>query len=170
PLTSSAQTAHGTVGGPEVIVPAATRGSSASPPESLFSVHLSSALAFFRHGPALFGPEVSRIWGALVFLPTASHTKPPSTVPCVSGGGTTAFAANTRSLVTPNLPLLISYQTAHGTASLVPVKAMSGSIPSRVGSTLSYGSTRLAIDERSTPTCCQQKPASGAPTAGFVPG
>src|SRR3989441_10716396 len=67
-----------------------------------------------------------------------------------------------------------SYQTTQATVSSLPVKAMSGSTPERVGSTLSVGSP-LSSDvgesgsSRSRPTCCQQKPFSLFPPAGFVP-
>src|SRR5436309_3674981 len=67
-----------------------------------------------------------------------------------------------------------SYQTTQATVSSLPVKAMSGSTPERVGSTLSVGSP-LSSDvgelgsSRSRPTCCQQKPFSLFSPAGNVP-
>src|SRR6058998_2647626 len=67
-----------------------------------------------------------------------------------------------------------SYQTTQATVSPLPVKAMSGSTPERVGSMLSVGSP-VSSDlgevgsSRSRPTCCQQKPFSLFPPAGFVP-
>src|SRR3989475_1023887 len=67
-----------------------------------------------------------------------------------------------------------SYQTTQATVSLLPVKAMSGSTPERVGSMLSVGSPGASgVGEfgssRSRPTCCQQKPFSLFLPAGFVP-
>ena len=51
----------------------------------------------------------------------------------------------------------------------MPVKAMSGSIPPLLGSTFNDGSSGASTGVRSTPTCCQQKPPTGAPPAGLVP-
>src|SRR3989442_137453 len=67
-----------------------------------------------------------------------------------------------------------SYQTTQATVSSLPVKAMSGWTPERVGSMLSVGSPLSSgVGEsgssRSRPTCCQQKPFSLFPPAGFVP-
>ena len=47
----------------------------------LLIVHLFSAGFEARQGPAWLAPEVSRSWPPLVWLPTASQAKPPSTVP-----------------------------------------------------------------------------------------
>ena len=97
-------------------------------------------------------------------MPTAVQLNPPSTVPVggVVALGAVALAANTISLLFSPAPLAFcSYQTTHGTESFGPVNAMSGSIPSRVRSTFSDGSP----PRRSTPTCCQQNPPTGA-TAG----
>ena len=74
------------------------------------------------------------VWPA-VPRPTATYLKPPSAVPG------TALAANTCSLPRRPMPLAFcSYQTTHGTVSVLPVKAKSGSMPSRVGSMFSVGS------------------------------
>src|SRR5690242_20507825 len=160
PETSS-HTTHGTVGLAGFIVPAATRGSSASLVGSKFSAH---ACSESRLAPQVL--VVSSTPWAL--LPTATKLKPPSTVPV--GGvvtlGATALAANTislpPSLLGPVVPVpFCSYHTTHGTESLLPVKAMSGSTPSRVVSTFSDGSA----PSRSTPTCWKQKP----PIAGMSP-
>src|SRR4051812_3932054 len=66
-----------------------------------------------------------------------------------------------------------SYQTTHGTVSFLPVKAKSGSTPSRVGSMLSVGSP--VADEagsagltRLTPVCCQQKELTLVPPPGAL--
>ena len=77
------------------------------------------------------------------------------------------LAANTISLFwRPLIDVLsFSYHTTHGTLSLAPVNAMSGSTPLRVGSTLRLGSTRPG-PTRGMPVCCQQKP----PIAGYVAG
>jgi hypothetical protein len=77
------------------------------------------------------------------------------------------LAAKTCSLSLPSAPGSVSYQTTHGTLSSVPVKAMSGSIPLRVVSTLRLGSALPFT--RSTPVCWKQKPPSGAPPEGLVP-
>ncbi len=67
-----------------------------------------------------------------------------------------------------------SYQTTHATVSFGPVKAMSGSTPERVGSTLSVGSP-VASEvgslgfSRPSPTSCQQNPFRLIPPAGLVP-
>src|SRR4051812_6712810 len=121
PLMSSSQTTHGTVGDPLVIVPAATRGSSASLDVSLFSEQ-----SFSAESDAMQLPEVVSTCAGLpeVPFPTACQWKPPSALPSA-----TPFAANTRSLVTLNCPLPCSYHTTHGTVSFDPVKAMSGSTP-----------------------------------------
>ena len=161
--TSSDQTTQGTVGSPAVIVPAATAGSSAFAVGLWLSAQRFSVALEVRHGPAP-DTEVSSGRGAAVPLPTASHWKPPSTTP-ETAPAVTALAAKTRSFLTPKDPGPCSYQTTHGTVSPGPVKAMSGSIPLRLGSTLRDGSPA----ERSTPTCCQQKPPTGLPPAGFVP-
>src|SRR2546428_11838646 len=86
------------------------------------------------------------------------------------------FAANTMSLLrSPLIPVgSSSYQTTQATVSPLPVKAMSGSTPERVGSMLSVGAP-VSDDlgevgsSRSRPTCCQQKPFSVLPPAAFVP-
>src|SRR5947207_525728 len=67
-----------------------------------------------------------------------------------------------------------SYQTTQATVSSLPVKAMSGSTPERVGSMLSVGSPFSSDvgevgSSRSRPTCCQQKPFSLFSPAGNVP-
>src|SRR5437764_9346229 len=69
----------------------------------------------------------------------------------------------------------VSYHTTHGTESLAPVKAMSGSIPSRLTSTFRLGSAPPG-PTRPRPTCWKQNPpiagtfpvASGTP-AGVTP-
>ena len=114
PCTSSDQTTHGTVGCPAFIVPAATRGSSASAPGLLLSVQAFSADFDARHGPAP-PAEVSSGCGAAVVLPTAAQPNAPS-----AAGLATALAAKTRSLRIPLRPLPVSYQTTHGTVSPGP--------------------------------------------------
>src|SRR5229473_790047 len=74
----------------------------------------------------------------------------------------------------PRSPGSSSYHTTQTTVSFGPVKAMSGSTPERVGSMLSVGSP-VASDvgelgsNRSSPTCCQQKPFTLLPPAGLNP-
>src|SRR6476660_6933125 len=109
----SSHTTHGTVGWAGFIVPAATRGSSASLVGSRLSAHACSA-------PRL-APQVlvvsSTPWA---LLPTAMKLKPPSTVPVggVVALGATPLAANTISL-SPSLlgPVVwvgfCSYHTTH---------------------------------------------------------
>src|SRR3954449_4931141 len=66
-----------------------------------------------------------------------------------------------------------SYQTTHGTVSLAPVNAKSGSMPSRVGSMFSVGSP-VADDasapgsRRLTPVCCQQNVLTLVPPPGAL--
>src|SRR5437016_1095732 len=67
-----------------------------------------------------------------------------------------------------------SYQTAHGTVSLVPVKALSGAVLLRVGSMLSVGSPAgFGVSEfgsrRPKPTSWKQNPFTGAPPGGVTP-
>jgi hypothetical protein len=151
-----------------VIVPAATLGSSASALGSALSEQAASLVWFSPQEPPC--AELSRTPCAV--LPTLVKSNPPSTGPV--GGedtlGATPLAANTMSLeCRPSLLVPCSYQTTHGTASLAPVNAMSGSTAARVRSTLSDGSA----PSRSTPTCCQQKPpsgvADGSTAAGVTP-
>src|SRR5262249_53677454 len=177
-------TPHGTVGCRGVIVPAATRGFSASLPGMTFSEHASSAACDSAQGPEPLVPELSRTlaWPA-VPRPTATHWNPPS-----AAAFATAFAANTISLLrSPGTALgSSSYQTVHTTVSSFPVKAMSGSTPARVGSMLSDGSFEFSgatwpESRRSCPTCWKQnpfrlfaddglKPVHGVPAAGcFTP-
>ena len=66
-----------------------------------------------------------------------------------------------------------SYQTTHGTVSALPVKAKSGSMPSRVGSMLRVGSP--VADEagapglrRLAPVCCQQNALTLVPPPGAL--
>ena len=86
----------------------------------------------------------------------------------------TIRAANTCS--SPRSPSAlepVSYQTTQATVSLGPVKAMSGSIPLRLGSTFRVGSP--VADEppfsarRSSPTCCQQNRLTLAADDGLKP-
>src|SRR5919199_6075492 len=65
-----------------------------------------------------------------------------------------------------------SYQTTQGTVSLVPVKAKSGSTPSRVGSMFSVGSpvgdgARAPAFSRLVPVCCQQNVLTLVPPPGW---
>src|ERR1700735_4056817 len=86
-----------------------------------------------------------------------------------------ALAANTSSLLeSPDVLGPVSYQTTHGTASLAPVNAISGSIPSRCTSTLRLGSAPPG-PTRLTPTSWKQKPpigglcpATGSPAGGTL--
>src|SRR5689334_20265099 len=142
PPTLSVHATQGTVGFAESIVPAATRGSCAPLATFLFNEQPASAVPLAGEAPAVHGPpvdELSSTWGPspAVPPPTTCQWNPPSAVPSA-----TPLAANTRSLlcspVTPLTP--VSYQTTHGTVSFGPVKAMSGSMPSRVRSTFSDGS------------------------------
>src|SRR5439155_12043973 len=141
-------------------------------PATLFSVHPSSASRLSAQLPKPCVPEVSSTFvRPAVPFPTASQWKPPSAAPSA-----TIFAANTMSLLrSPLIPVgSSSYQTTQATVSSLPVKAMSGSTPERVGSMLSVGSP-LSSDvgevgsSRSRPTCCQQKPFSLFSPAGNVP-
>src|SRR4051794_34824598 len=64
-----------------------------------------------------------------------------------------------------------SYQTTHGTVSWPPVKAKSGSTPSRVGSMLRVGSpvaeeARAPGFRRLLPVCCQQNELTLVPPPG----
>ena len=93
-------------------------------------------------------------------LPTACQWNLPS-----AAASATALAAKIIWLLrSPAIAVgSSSYQTVHTTVSSLPVNAMSGSTPARVGSMLSVGSTvssGAAWPEarRSMPTCCQQKP------------
>src|SRR3954471_300564 len=66
-----------------------------------------------------------------------------------------------------------SYQTTHGTVSFLPVKAKSGSTPSRVGSTFSVGSpaaegVRAPAFRRFMPVCCQQHALTLVPPPGWL--
>src|SRR5437763_11577563 len=71
PATFSSQTTHGTVGLAEFIVPAATRGFSASAVVTLLIEHLDSLAAEATQDPNLFAPVRSRVpWRA---LPTATQ-------------------------------------------------------------------------------------------------
>ena len=105
-------------------------------------------------------------------MPTATHWKPPSAVACA-----TAFEAKTIWLLRspPSLVGPSSYQTTHTTVSFLPVKAMSGSTPARVGSMFSVGSivSSGGVDwpegRRSSPTCCQQKPFTLFAADGLKP-
>ena len=78
-----------------------------------------------------------------------------------------------RCLRRPSELWFCSYQTTQATLSLAPVKVMSGSTPSRLGSTLSVGSP--VADEppfsssRSRPTCCQQNALTLAASDGLKP-
>src|SRR5437868_4833584 len=70
---------------------------------------------------------------------------------------------------------LPSSHTTHGTLSFAPVRAISGSIPSRVGSTFIEGSVVAAgIDPapeatRSTPTCWKHNPPfAPVPAGGLI--
>ena len=135
---SSAQATHGTVGLPGVSVPAATRGSSASCSGLAFSEHLSSALVDAAHGTesGRRARRVEHVGEPGVPLPTDCQWKPPS-----APESATILAANTWSL--PRSPRWLSptsYQTTQPTLSVGPVNAMSGSIPSRLGSMFSVGS------------------------------
>src|SRR5207245_1167915 len=160
------------VGPPGVSVPAATRGSSAFAPATLFSVQPFSALSDPAHLPNPFVPAVFRICVfPAVPLPTACQWNPPA--PVVAS--LTALAAKIMSLLPRPIPLgSSSYHTVDGTVSLGPVNAMSGATLLRVGSMLSVGSP---VDDdcsavgfnRCRPVCCQQKEFTGAPPAGGAP-
>ena len=67
----------------------------------------------------------------------------------------------------------VSYHTTQATLSLGPVKAMSGSIPLRLGSMLSAGSPTEEdppqAARRSAPTCCQQKKLTLVAADGLNP-
>src|SRR4051794_3859584 len=164
PLPSfSCHTTHGTVAAPGVRVPAATRGFSASWVATLLSEQASSAACEAAQGPKLCGGEVVSsgfVWPA-VPAPTACQWKPPS-----AGASETPFAAKICSFSDGRAPVSVlspfSYHTTHGTASLGPVNASSGSTPARVGSTFRDGSPEeedvsAVFESRSAPTCCQQK-------------
>src|SRR4051794_36484820 len=159
---SSAQATHGAVVPPGVSVPEATRGSSAPLSGSALREASPSAVALSAAPPNLWLPELSSVSDARLPTTTQWNLPPPSL---------TALAANTMSLSCRPLILLssISYQTTHGTVSLGPVNAMSGSTPLRVGSTLRVGSgpgsSALAF-RRALPTCCQQKALTEVPPPG----
>src|SRR6201995_2179274 len=165
PPTVSSQVTQGAVALAGFIVPAATRGSSASLAGSLLSEQFCSA-----------DREAAQLLAALRIplpvLPITCQWKPPA--PCVASAS--ALAANTISLpARPCVPPFFSYQTTPGTPSLAPVKAMSGSIPSRLTSTFRLGSAPPG-PTRPRPTCWKQNPpiagtlfdASGTP-AGVTP-
>src|SRR5215472_8840700 len=125
PPTVSSQVTQGAVGLAGFIVPAATRGSSASLAGLLLSEQACSA----NSEPAQL---LAALRIPLPVLPITCQWKPPAPV-VVSGS---PLAANTSSLpASPVVPGCCSYQTTHGTLSLAPVKAMSGSTPSRLTST-----------------------------------
>src|SRR4051812_23622297 len=160
---SSDHATHGEVGLAGLSVPEATRGSSASLPGLAFSEQAPSAAMLWSQ----LLPVASRtlVWLA-VPLPTACQWKPPA--PAVASG--TALAAKTCSLPArpaPESPF--SYQTVHGTWSSEPVNAMSGSMPSRVRSMFSDGSSLPAGSRESRrlmPVCCQQNFATLVPPPG----
>ncbi len=156
PPTCSSQVIQGEVGLAGFIVPAATRGFSASPFVSLFSEQRASVGADSAHLPILLVPLVSSV--ALNDWPTTTQWNPP----LAASPSLTPLAANTISFsCRPAVPLPFSYQTIHGTPSFTPVNAMSGSTPSRVVSTFRLGSSPT----RGIPVCCQQMP----PIAGTCP-
>src|SRR5919201_766920 len=169
PPTSSENVTHGTVGWPGVSVPAATRGSSASFVATLFSEQASSASGDVAHEPKPL-PVVSRMLTLpAVPLPTACQWKPPSAF-----GSLTILAAKTCSLLRrPMLLVSFSYHSVHATVSSLPVKAMSGSTPLRLGSMLSVGSPLAdeppSFCRRSRPTCCQQNWLTLLFAEGFKP-
>src|SRR6185436_15241684 len=86
----------------------------------------------------------------------------------------TALAAKTCSVPRRPMPdAFCSYQTTHGTVSLLPVKAKSGSMPSRVGSMLRVGSpvadeAGVAGFRRLMPVCCQQNVLTLVPPPGAL--
>ena len=170
PDTVSSQATQGTVGFGGFIVPAATCGSSALAAGSLLSEHCASLVPDAAQVPKAFAPLVSRVpWS---WFPTATQWKPP----LAATPSLTPLAANSKKLLCRPLIVVlpVSYQTTHGTPSLGPVNVMSGSIPSRVGSTLRLGSALLG-PTRGMPVCCQQNPpiaGTWPPTstpAGFTP-
>src|SRR5205823_2065329 len=120
--TVSSHVTHGTVGLPEAIVPAATRGSSASALGLLFNEQASSLASVSAQPPSLCVPLL--LSEPSPPRPTTTQWRWPS---AVSSG--TALAAKTSSwLLRPVTSLKpFSYQTTHGTESSLPVKAMSGS-------------------------------------------
>src|ERR1700744_2785147 len=71
----SSHTTHGTVALPRVMVPAATRGYSASALVSLFRDQPASAVSDAAQPPKWFVPLASS--SALVWLPTTVQLKPP---------------------------------------------------------------------------------------------
>src|SRR6185436_7450950 len=161
---SSAQAIHGVVAPPGVSVPAAMRGSSAPASGSALSDASPSAVAFSAAPPNLLLPELSSVAERRLPTTTQWNLPPPSL---------TALAANTMSLLWSPLILLssTSYQVTHGTVSLGPVNAMSGSMPLRVGSTLSVGSSpgsSASAFRRPLPTCCQQKLLTLVPPPGWL--
>src|SRR5262249_50393071 len=100
------------------------------------------------HAPKPCVPEVSSVPASP--LPTATQWKPPfAPTPSL-----TPLAANAISFwCRPAIAVaFFSYHTTQGTPSWVPVKAMSGSTPSRVGSMLRLGSAAPG-PTRGMPVC-----------------
>src|SRR5450755_1574740 len=171
----SSHTIHGTVGLPAVIVPAATRGSSASFVGSWLTEHCCSAVVELAQLPNCLPPTgVVPLESSTPnpLIPTAVHWNWPSAAALL-----VAFAANTISLLFRPTPLAFcSYHTTHGTVSLAPVNAMSGSTPSREGSTFIDGSLVVAGtppvpgSSRSMPTCWKQNPPFAPEPAGGLIG
>src|SRR4051794_36699945 len=171
PLGSASDHAtHGAVMPPGVKVPAAIRGSSASRSAATFSEHASSDAWSTAHAPKPCVPLVSKVFTLpAVPRPTATYLKPPSAV-----GSATALAAKTCSVLRrPICESFCSYQTTHGTVSLGPVNAKSGSMPSRVGSMFRVGSVApvevaAPLVVRSMPVCCQQNAPTLVPPPGLL--
>src|SRR3954453_8021719 len=167
---SSVHVTHGTVTPPGASVPGATRASSASWPGAAFREQRSSRSVDSAQGPKPWAAPLASsglTWPA-VPRPTTTQRKPPSAA--ASG---TALAAKTCSLPRRPMPLApCSYQTIHGTVSRLPVKAKSGSMPSRVGSTFSDGSSAAGVGaaalRRLTPVCRQQNWLTLVPPPGWL--
>src|SRR5262249_18337154 len=103
-------------------------------------------------------------------FPTACQWKPPT--PAVVSA--TPLAANTMSLLCRPMPLAFSsYHTVHGTVSLGPVKAMSGTSLLRVGSVLGPGPRGggggVGAPSRLTRVCGKEKLSRGVPLRGVTP-
>src|SRR3954452_121656 len=163
---SSAHATHGEGGLAGLSVPEATCGSSASLPGSAFSEQAPSAAMRSSQAPL---PAASRmLLCPAVPLPTACQWKPAA--PAVGSG--TALAAKTCSLpARPAWESSFSYQTVHGTWSSEPVNAMSGSMPLRVRSMFSDGSSLPAgsfESSRLMPVCCQQNLLTLVPPPGSL--
>ncbi len=132
PPTVSSQVTQGAVGLAGFIVPAATRGSSASLAGSLFSEQACSALREPAQVLAAFEDPVAGV---------ADHV-PVKAADDAGAGVGLGLRREHHARCRPGRPCPgpVSYHTTHGTLSLAPVNAMSGSIPSRLTSTFRLGS------------------------------